>query len=416
MKIWRPFTQMATAQLPIRVSKARGPHLITDSGQKIIDGISSWWVINHGHCEPEIMKAIEDTSKKLDQIQFANFTHENAEALMESLADLTQNQFGYCFFSDNGSTSIEVALKMILQKSTKDKPLFVALENSYHGDTVGAMSLGSRGGFTKSFEKVLFDVHHLPEPKCFETWLKQSQVFLKKNQKKISGLIIEPLIQGAGGMNIWPVEQINKLCLFARQLKIPIIFDEVMTGFGRTSKLFAYEYFDFIPDYLCLSKGLTGGALPMALTLTQKETYEHFLSESKSKMFFHGHSFTGNPLSTAAALASCQLFHSRKSQYQTYWKDIELEHRKFVSKIISSPLVKNPRAFGTVLAFELESKDEGYMSQISEKIMSYFLKKAIYLRPLGNTIYLMAPFSLNKDQLSYVYEQILKGLECEFKS
>ena len=409
--IWRPFTQMKNASIPLRVESASNANLYLDDGKKIIDAISSWWVITHGHCEKTITEAIGAQASKLDQVLFANYSHKQAEELISELSNFLPQSLSKFFFTDNGSTAVEAALKMALQywrnQGDTKKNLFVSFEHSYHGDTVGAMSVGGDSIFTKPYEDMLFKVLKLKQGQYssdkLETYINPFLECLKKHKEHIAGIIIEPLIQGAGGMIVWPKEALEIIGSEAKKNDVPLIFDEVMTGFGRTGKMFAFEHLSFEPDIICLSKGLTGGALPLALTVSSDEIYNSFLSDSKEKMFFHGHSFTGNPISCSAAVASLKIFSDRDSK--ALWTNIERIHRHRSSKI-SSDSIKDRRGIGTMFALELESDEKGYTSNKLNELTRFSIDNGVFLRPLGNVIYLLPPYSITKVELNHVWDII----------
>lgn len=411
--IWRPFTQMRTAEKPLLVSSARDEFLRLKDGRDVVDAISSWWVITHGHCQPEIVEAIREQAARLDQVIFANFSHEPAERLAETLLEFLPDRLRHVFFSDNGSTSVEVALKMALQacrqQGRPEKTKFLAFSRSYHGDTVGAMSVGGRGVFTKPYAPLLFDVIHAGQgtrsSDAVEAYTSSALALMEKHREELAGVILEPLVQGAGGMIVWPVEAVRKICARARELGLFLIFDEVMTGFGRTGSLFAFEQIGIAPDLLCLSKGLTGGNLPLALTVASPEIYDAFLDDEKSKMFFHGHSFTGNPISCAAALANLRLL--KKSDLSGRWRRISEIHRQ---RLESLPLqsILDRRIRGTIAAVELKTPRTGYESDFAERATGLALKHGVFLRPLGNILYVLPPYCISDESLHRVWDAIEK--------
>ncbi len=418
--IWRPFTQMkmANKNLPI-VSEAKGPHLLLKNGKKIIDAISSWWVITHGHCEPEIVKAIQNQSQKLDQILFANFTHEPAENLVSELLHLLPKNLQKVFFSDNGSTAVEVALKMSLQswsqKGEPNRKKFLSFSHSYHGDTVGAMSVSAPSVFTKPYKPLLFSIE-LSQQGHFstdnvKTFYEDFERKLEKHHKNLAAVIIEPFIQGAGGMIIWPKEALEHICQITKDAGIYLIFDEVMTGFGRTGTLFAMEQLRTKPDILCLSKGLTGGFLPLALTISSKDIYEDFLSNKKETALFHGHSFTGNPISCSAAHANLKLLRENKQDLENKWRFIESIHKERGQQLQKNSKLKDVRWKGLIAAAEINNS-RGYESSLSEKWSKKALDQGVFLRPLGGTIYILPPYCISKEDLHKTWD-IIEGF---FKS
>ncbi len=414
--IWKPFTQMLAPPPGGLIDSANGAYLYKKDGQKILDAISSWWVINHGHCHPHIMQAIRTQTHKLDQVLFSNFHHEKSEELIENLKQLLDPKFQHFFFSDNGSTSVEVALKMTLHYfknlGSKNRTHFLSFTGSYHGDTVGAMSLNDRSTFTNPYKELLFEVNQVKHPgkELSEEWKKSFLHKLDVLKGSLAGLILEPLIQGAGGMIPWPKESLEFIITEVRKTGALVIFDEVMTGFYRTGKMFAYEHLspEQYPDLLCLSKGLTGGSLPMALTVATSSIYETFLGP-KSKMFYHGHSFTGNLFSCAAAVASCQLFLKNQDTYSAKVSKIETHFLEIKALIPNS---WDPRVIGTILAFELPDQTKTgrseYTSMLSEKLTQKALNENIFIRPLGNTLYFMPPYSVEDRELQSIKNFVKK--------
>ena len=409
--IWLPFTQMKLSKgLPV-VTKAKGSHLTLETGDKIIDAISSWWVITHGHCDPDIVKAVQKQAETLDQVLFANFMHKPALDLTKEILSLMPKKISKVFFSDDGSTSVEVALKQALQsqiqKGQTSRNLFISFQNSYHGDTAGAMSVSGPSIFTKPYKDMLFKTLIAKQGQLStdtpESFYQDFENLLNQHSKNICAVIIEPFIQGAGGMIMWPKEAINHILKLAKQAGIYIIFDEVMTGFGRTGSLFAFEQLDTQPDIICLSKGLTGGFLPLGLTLSTEEVYSSFLSSKKEKSLFHGHSFTGNPLSAAAALANIKKIKKEKQQLKIKWQNISNIHKERVSNIRSNqPHIRDVRTQGIIGAIETQKGD--WSKGNSEKLAKKALSKGVFLRPLGPVIYTLPPYSITEGELHQVWD------------
>ena len=408
--IWRPFTQMQNS-LPLTVIKAKNSTLTLKNKQKVIDAISSWWLITHGHCKTELVKALQETAKDLDQILFANFTHEKAELMVKELAEFLPKNLNKFFFSDNGSTAIEVALKMAVQsfsqKGLPHKKEFLSFKNSYHGDTAGAMSVSARGVFTKAYKDFLFPIHLCsqgqfstdPNKAFYEDFERK----IEKHHKKLCAVIIEPLIQGAGGMIIWPPAVLERICHITKSAGLYLIFDEIMTGFGRTGTLFAMDQIKTKPDILCLSKGLTGGFLPLALTISTDAIYKNFLSKKKEKALLHGHSFTGNPISCAVALANLQLIKKNKSKLKIKWKWIEKTNQERLMVLKDHPKVKDVRAKGVIAVIQ---KKEGYKSFFSEQAFQKALQQGVFLRPLGGTVYILPPYCITEKELNKTWDVI----------
>ena len=410
--IWRPFTQMQTANDPLMVHKARGARLFLADGREVIDAISSWWVITHGHCQEEISRAIADEASRLDQVLFANLTHLPATLLIEHLSQLLPAKLSKFFFSDNGSTAVEVALKMLTQywqqAGALDRKKFISFAHAYHGDTVGAMSVSADGPFTEPYKELMFPVIKVEQGRysqdAVESFTKPFLQALSQYKHQLAGIIIEPLIQGAGGMVVWPVEALEIIGKEAHREGVPLIFDEVMTGFGRTGTLFAFEQLSFAPDILCLSKGLTGGMLPLSLTVATEEIYRAFLSQDKGKMFLHGHSFTGNPISCAAAVANLQLI--KKGDWQEKCRAINKINRDRIKKMAGRAGVKDTRILGTIAVVEFAEQDANYLSGFAEKFSSFALSRGVFLRPLGNIVYILPPYSITPGELHRVWDVI----------
>lgn len=414
--VWHPFTQAKTANDPIVIEGAKGAKLFTSDGKTYIDANSSWWVNVHGHGNEKIGEAITKQFYKIDHVIFADATHEPAINLAEEVVQLLGKPFSKVFFSDNGSTAVEVALKMAIQywyNKGENRTKIVALEGAYHGDTFGAMSVGQRAYFNKPFEPYFFEVEFIdfPTSETEKLILDNAKHIFSKND--VVALIVEPLIQGSAGMKIYSKMFLNQLCSLAKQHNILLIFDEVMTGWGRTGKLFAFEHTEVKPDIICLSKGLTGGILPLGLTVATEQIFEAFLSDEKAKALLHGHSMTGNPLSCAAALASLELF--KEEQTWLNISRIEAQHQAFAKSLTKLSVVKNVRMLGTILAFEIELKDEneGYFSSIKEEIVNYMLEKGILIRPLGNTLFINPPYCITAEELDQIYEGVLGFLKLK---
>jgi adenosylmethionine-8-amino-7-oxononanoate aminotransferase len=399
---------MKNGTSPLMLDHAEGTYLYTRDGRKIFDGISSWWLITHGHAQPEIAEAIALQAYRLEQSVFANFTHDPAEELKDILGELLPCPLSQLFFSDNGSTAVEVAMKMahqyMAQIGSPNKTKFVTFTNSYHGDTCGAMSVSGKGPFNRAYQKLQFDVLRAKQGRSIndpiETWTKDFETILDQRKHEICAVLIEPLIQGAGGMIVWPVEAVKKIVDLARQSNVLVIFDEVMTGFGRTGTLFAFEQVERTPDFLCLSKGLTGGFLPMGLTVTTEQIFEAFFDIATDKMFFHGHSFTGNALSCSAAVANLKLF--SKLDYSKRAGEIQkAHHRGLASLKIKLPEVES-RICGTIGILELNRQSQ-YGDKFSQIVHQKMLENNIFIRPLGNVIYLMPPFCIDAQNVEFIW-------------
>ncbi|WP_281615630.1 adenosylmethionine--8-amino-7-oxononanoate transaminase [Flammeovirga sp. SubArs3] len=405
--VWHPFTPQTLAPKPLGVKAAKDCKIILEDGKEVIDAISSWWVNIHGHGNEELAETLKQQALNLDHIIFAGFTHEPAVTLAEKLIPLLPGKFDKCFFSDNGSTSTEIALKMAIQyfwnTGDKKRKKVIAFEGAYHGDTFGAMSMAGRTPFSAPFEEFLFDVNYLPFP-TVENWeeVKSLMVEYTKNEDACC-FIFEPLVQGASGMRMYKAEQLDELIGIAQSYGTLCIADEVMTGFYRTGKLFATNHLiNHQPDIVCMSKALTAGILPLSLTFCTQKIYDAFLVDDMMKTFFHGHSFTGNPLACAVAIKSLEMLLSEKRQNQI--DHIIKSHQKFAEILTTLPFAKNIRQTGTILAFDYDTeKDTSYFNSIRDELYNFFLSKGILLRPLGNTVYFHTPYTITQEELDHIY-------------
>lgn len=411
--IWHPFTPQKNHPSCIPIVKAKDSLLYDDEGNSYIDSISSWWVTLHGHANAYIAKQVYEQALQLEQVIFAGFTHEPAVALAEQLLSLLPGDFSKVFYSDNGSTSVEVALKMALQfwwnKNLKEdttqaastKTKILAFNNSYHGDTFGGMSVSHRSVFTHAFNDLLFDVIFVDTPTTEN--IEETKHKIRQQANEMAAFIYEPLVQGAGGMCMYDAELLNELIRTCKKENIICIADEVMTGFGRTGKLFASDYVPEKPDIICISKGLTGGTMALGVTACNNKIYEAFNSSNKLKTFFHGHSFTANPLACRAALASLHLLTHPTTilALETIVNEVKLFYKELSS--LASPKIKNLRCLGTIIAFEYEAAQHNYLNNTALVITQLALQQGVYLRPLGNTVYIMPPYCITKDELNKVF-------------
>ncbi|MGZ3863906.1 MAG: adenosylmethionine--8-amino-7-oxononanoate transaminase [Bacteroidia bacterium] len=415
--IWHPFTHLKYAETPVNIIGSQGAHYFDENGYKYIDAISSWWVNLHGHSHMYIADKVFQQLKNNAHSIFSGFTHPAAIELGERLIEKLPDNFSKVFFSDDGSTSVEVALKMALQywnNTGVAKTKIIAFEDAYHGDTFGSMSVGARNVFTNAFSPLLFDVLRIPVPteENFDAVKRELKSYVKEGD--ICAFIFEPLILGAGGMQMYDAKHLDELILICRNEKIICIADEVMTGFGRTGKFFATDHLENKPDIICLSKGITGGVMPLGVTACAEFIYDAYVSDDKNKTFFHGHSYTANPTACAAANASLDLM-DRKETFANI-KRIAGQHSIFAEKIKFHEKVKDARCLGTILALEIKNPEKtGYMNSLSEKISSWFLEQGIILRPLGNVLYILPPYCISNDDLSYIYSNIETFLEHELK-
>ena len=402
--IWHPFTQHAlTPEFPT-VSRGEGVWLETDKG-RLLDAISSWWVITHGHRHPKIVAAIKAQADQLDQVIFANMTHQPAEDVARGLIEIAPRGLSHVFYSDSGSTAVEVALKMALgfwKNTGRPRTRIIALEHAYHGDTVGTMSAGARGVFTTAYAPLLYDVVRLPFPVPGRE--QETLDMLKVAAKDAAALIVEPLILGSGGMLVYPPEVLRALAIICRRNGTLFIADEVMTGFGRTGTLFACKQAGVSPDILCLAKGLTGGSLPLAVTLCTPEIFQAHYSEDRSRTFFHSSSFTANPIACAAARANLEIWRDEPVAGRITalgaMQEERLERFRADSRFI------NVRRLGTIAALDLKVADPGYLAGIGPKLTAFFLDRGILLRPLGNSIYVMPPYGITAAELDLVYDAV----------
>jgi adenosylmethionine---8-amino-7-oxononanoate aminotransferase len=415
--VWHPFTHTKTDPDPVHITRGEGIYLFDNNGNRILDAISSWWVNIHGHSNPVIAAAIYEQALKLEHVLFAGFTHDPAKKLAEQLAELLPADLNNVFFSDNGSTAVEVALKLACQyyfnREIQSRNRFIAFENAYHGDTIGAMSAGGRGIFTRPFSDLLFHTDFIDYP---STWIGDADVEQKEEQSlaqlkqlldehdgRHAAVIIEPLVQGAGGMNMCRPEFLKKIRVVCDDHDILLIFDEVMTGFGRTGHWFATTGAGVSPDLICLSKGITGGFMPLSVTVARKKIYDAFYSDDRSKTFFHGHSYTANPLACAAALASMGLLRDNPEMFI----GMAAKHLKNAGHLMEMKQVGKFRICGTIAAWQVKTGgNSGYMNEIAPVLREKFLEKGILIRPLGDTLYLMPPYIITEDELSGIYKTI----------
>lgn len=414
---WLPFTQMKTTPEPLQVKSGKGVFLELEDGRRLMDCISSWWVTLHGHGQPEIAAAIAAQAEILEQVICAGLTHAPAETLARRLVGLLPEGLRRVFYSDNGSTAVEVGLKMAFQYwknlGVNNRTRFLAFEGAYHGDTLGAMSVGHRSVFTRAFDDLLFETDFIPFP---ETWigddavetreaeaLRQLDDLLDANGDRYAAIILEPLVQGSGGMRMCRPEFLSAVHARLKARHVLVIYDEVMTGFGRTGEYFACLRAGTVPDILCLSKGITGGFLPLAVTVCTDTIYEAFYSDDPMKTFYHGHSYTANPLGCAAGLASLDLLEAGPQNF----RKIGAIHETGIEMLRRNPRLARFRVCGTILAMDVETgEDTGYLNSIAPHLKRRFPEKGFLLRPLGNVVYLLPPFCITGDQLNAAYQCI----------
>ncbi|NLS01594.1 adenosylmethionine--8-amino-7-oxononanoate transaminase [Rhizobium sp. P38BS-XIX] len=405
--VWHPFTQHALEPPMKRIASTQGAYLTDEDGNRILDAISSWWVITHGHRHPTIMEAIRAATEAYDQIIFAEFSHEAAERLAEGLIGIAPAGLKHVFYSDSGSTAVEVAVKMALgyfhnQGEPRDR--IVVMEHGYHGDTIGTMSTGERGVFNAAYEPLLFGVDRLPFPEANseQDTLDRFEAFCRTG--RVAALLIEPLILGAGGMKIYGATLLAGLKKIAEQHGCLFIADEVMTGWGRTGTMFACEQAGLTPDILCTSKGLTGGALPLAATLATGDIFDAHLSTDRRKTFFHSSSYTANPIACAAGVANLEVW--RNEPVIERIRDLETAHRLNLLRYEADARFANIRQLGTIAALDLIVPAGGYLAKVGPHMRRLFRDRGLLIRPLGNVLYLMPPYCVTTSELEYAYDTI----------
>jgi adenosylmethionine-8-amino-7-oxononanoate aminotransferase len=406
--VWHPFTPLSDSHKSVPLTGGKGCYLHTADGREILDCIGSWWVNLHGHSNEHIAHAIYEQAMRLEHVIFAGFTHEPAVRLAERLLKILPDNQSKIFYSDNGSTAVEVGLKMAFQywhNQGISKTKIAALDGSYHGDTFGAMAVGDRGPFTAAFHSYLFQVEFLPFPDSASASSVLQSFKILAESGEIAAFIYEPLVQGAAGMRMYPAEVLESLLQIAKAHGILCIADEVMTGFGRTGDLFASESCLAKPDIMCLSKGITGGAFPLGVTSCTEAVISAYRSSDLMKTFFHGHSFTANPLACAAANASLDLL--LREECTKDRQRIAMRHREFAARIGTHPAVLNVRCAGVILAAEIRTNSStSYFNEVRNSLYDYFLSRNLLIRPLGNVIYLLPPYIISDEDLSRVYIEI----------
>ncbi|MBX2798376.1 MAG: adenosylmethionine--8-amino-7-oxononanoate transaminase [Myxococcales bacterium] len=408
--VWHPFTQLKGFTPRGRVVRASGAWLELDDGHRVLDGISSWWVTLHGHSHPAIVAAIAEQAATFDQVILADFTHAPAATLAQRLAKVLPGDVQHVFYSDDGSTSVEVALKMAIQGHAQlgapERTRFLAFDGAYHGDTVGAMSVGERGPFTAAFEPMLFDVTHLPYGDA-----DAADAALAEHGHEVAGVILEPMIQGAAGMRFAPAPFLARLRQACDRAGAWLIADEVFTGFGRTGRMWACEHADVVPDLMCVSKGITGGTLALGVTACRDHVYEAFLHDERAKAFLHGHSYTGSPIACAASLASLELFATEGTLDRV--SAIETTYQAHLPALAALPRVKNARVLGDVMAFDVQGGPGGYYDPVGRRICDAVFGEGLYVRPLGNTVYLVPPLCTTPDEIAWAMQRLTEATAAE---
>jgi len=420
--VWHPFTQHGTESEPIVIARAKGASLFDADGNESLDLVSSWWTCTHGHSHPKLNAALAEQASRFEHVMFAGFTHQPAADLAALLAKVLPGDLNRVFFSDDGSTSVEVALKIAYQYwincGEPRRRTLIAFDGGYHGDTLGAMSLGRGSQFFKPFRDLMCEVMVLPYPATFEGddavdereagALSAFEALLADHKHGVAALILEPLLQGASGMRICRPIFLKRLVEVARQAGVLVIFDEVATGFGRTGTMFAMEQAEIVPDLVCLSKGLTAGYMPMAVTVARDAVFEAFLGETFDRALPHGHSFTANPLACAVALASLALFEEERTLERI--AQINRSHQAMMTALAGRPDVTRPRLIGSMLAFDVKEAG-GYQSDASRRLRDWYLAHGLNIRPLGATVYLMPPYCITDAELTRAYDGVAEGLD-----
>lgn len=411
--IWHPFTQHAVQPRAVAVARGEGAWLESAQGQRIFDAISSWWVVTHGHRHPKIMAAIAEQTGQLDQVIFAGFTHAPAERLAEKLIAAAPPGLSHVFYSDSGSTAVEVALKMALgfwRNTGEPRTRIIALEHAYHGDTIGSMSAGARGVFNAAYAALLFDVTRIPFPHAGREQATLDALTDACKATPAAALIVEPLILGAGGMLVYPAAVLAQMKRICERFGTLFIADEVMTGWGRTGTLFACEQAAITPDILCLAKGLTGGALPLAVTLCVPKIFAAHLSPDRTKTFFHSSSYTANPICCAAAVANLEIWETEPVRERI--AALAAAQSVRLDRFKADRRFTNVRQQGTITALDLVVRDTGYLADAGPKLYAYCLERGVLLRPLGNTIYVMPPYCTTGPELDLVYGAITDAADA----
>ncbi len=409
--LWHPLTQHKTAAAPLGIVKAKGALFWDEEGKPYIDGIASWYTSMYGHGNEHIVNAMAAQMKQLDFVLFSGFTHEPAVQLSERLLPLLPNNQAKIFFNDNGSTAVEAGIKMALQyhhNHDEKRDTLIAFENGFHGDTFGAMSASGLSSYNGPFEDFLLKVERIPVPQedNLEFVFSQLQDIIKKNN--CAAFIYEPLVQGAAGMKFHSAKGLDALLELCKKAGILCIADEIMTGFGKTSKNFASENMKQKPDIMCLSKALTAGMFPLSITSCSHEVYDRFLSDEVSKGFFHAHTFSAHPIGCAAVLAGLNLLESPEILERRQY--IKNAHERFVAEVQDHPKVGNARCIGVILAIDLNIEMERY-GNLRDQLYQFFMQRGVILRPLGNTVYVLPPFVITNAQLKKIYDAILEALE-----
>lgn len=411
--LWHPYTQHKTAALPIAIKKGKGALLWDENDKEYVDAIASWWVNPFGHSNTFIADAIYKQLTTLEHVLFGGFTHEPAIILAEKLIEILPKNQKKIFFSDNGSTAVEVAIKVALQyffNKGEKKTTIIAFENAFHGDTFAAMAASGISFYTQAFQGMFIDVVRIPVPVKGNEEISYSALREVIKNNTCAGFIFEPLVQGAAGMVMYEPETLDKLIQICQANNVLTITDEVMTGFGKTGKTFATDYLVEKPDMMCLSKALTGGTIPMAITTFSSVIFEAFYDDDINKALFHGHTFTANPTGCAAALASLELLQTNEMQANII--RVNKSHLDFQERIKNHPKVTVTRVLGVIFALEIKTETAAsYYGGLRNKLYNFFIENGVILRPVGNIVYILPPYIISEEQLEKVYQVVENALE-----
>ncbi len=411
--LWHPYTQHKTAALPIAIKKGKGALLWDENDKEYVDAIASWWVNPFGHSNTFIADAIYKQLTTLEHVLFGGFTHEPAIILAEKLIEILPKNQKKIFFSDNGSTAVEVAIKVALQyffNKGEKKTTIIAFENAFHGDTFAAMAASGISFYTQAFQGMFIDVVRIPVPVKGNEEISYSTLREVIKNNTCAGFIFEPLVQGAAGMVMYEPETLDKLIQICQANNVLTIADEVMTGFGKTGKTFATDYLVEKPDMMCLSKALTGGTIPMAITTFSSVIFEAFYDDDINKALFHGHTFTANPTGCAAALASLELLQTNEMQANII--RVNKSHLDFQERIKNHPKVTVTRVLGVIFALEIKTETAAsYYGGLRNKLYNFFIENGVILRPVGNIVYILPPYIISEEQLEKVYQVVENALE-----
>lgn len=412
--LWHPYTQHQTAASPLGIVKGKDALLWDENGKQYIDAIASWWVNPYGHSNQRLAQAAFKQLTQLEHVLFGGFTHQPAVELAEKLISILPDNQQKIFFSDNGSTAVEIAIKMAIQyffNQGEKRHTIIAFENAFHGDTFGAMATSGISFFTEAFKSQLLEVVRIPIPEKGNEKLSEKALTFAIEKHQPAAFIFEPLVQGAAGMKIYSAEALDNLIKIAKSHKIITIADEVMTGFGRTGRTFACDYLQQQPDIICLSKALTGGTIPLAVTSTSQAIFDAFCDEDVNKALFHGHTYTANPTGCAIALEAINILQTDECQENI--RRISEKHQQFIAKLKNNSKVENLRTLGVILAFEIKtSQKTDYYGSLRNELYHFFIKKGVILRPIGNTIYVLPPYIITDEQLQYIYGVIEEAIDA----